>query len=90
MKENSALRAIQRRWRIVVLFGGLGAVFGALPEPEKVEEQVRTFTATHTLLLNDTSDQSGTSVVSPNQVTLFVGTGEVPLRAAFEIGLPSS
>lgn len=86
MKENAALRAIQRRWWIVVFFAVLGAVVGALPEPEKVEEQVRTFTATHTLLLNDTSDQSGTSVVSPNQVTLFVGTGEVPLRAAETLG----
>ena len=65
----------------------VGAVIGAVPQPERVEEQIRTFSATHTLLLNDESaTQSTGAAVSPNQVPLFVTTGEVPQRAAEEIG----
>ena len=83
--SNTMLGAIRRRWWLIFLFAMVGATVGALPEPAKVEEQVRTFGATHTLLLNDDSDNSG-SVISPGQVTLFVGTGEVPKRAADAIG----
>lgn len=82
MRENAALGAIRRRWWIVVLFTIAGAVLGALPQPERVEEQERTFSATHTLLLNDVADQEVTTAVSPTQVPLFVTTGEVPARAA--------
>ena len=83
MNNSSLLGAIRRRWWIVILAAMAGAVIGAIPEPEKVEEQVRTFTATHTMVLNeaDPNAQTGT-VISPNQVTLFVTTGEVPARAA--------
>ena len=86
MKSTTALGAIKRRWWIIVLMAIAGATFGALPEPEKVEEQVRTFTATHTLLINDTTDQTSASAISPQQVTLFVTTGVVPERAAEAIG----
>jgi Mrp family chromosome partitioning ATPase len=87
MNNNSALGALRRRWWVIGLFALVGAVIGALPEPERVEEQVRTFSATHTLLLNDDSaTTSGVSAVSPNQVTLFVSTGEVPTRVAEAIG----
>ena len=83
MKNTSPLGAIRRRWWIIVLMAVIGALAGALPQPEKVEEQVRTFSATHTLLLNtEASTQQTTSAISPNQVTLFATTGEVPLRAA--------
>lgn len=82
MKDNPALGAIRQRWWILVVFLAIGAVLGALPEPQQVAEQERTFTATHTLLLNDTSDQEVASTISPGQVTLFATTGEVPQRAA--------
>lgn len=87
MTNSSPLGAIRRRWWIIILMALVGAVFGALPQPEKVEEQVRTFSATHTLLLNDeTATENSTSAISPNQVTLFVTVGEVPQRAADSIG----
>jgi Mrp family chromosome partitioning ATPase len=61
----------------------VGAGVGATPEPERVEEQVRSFTATHTLLLNnETATEQASSAISPNQVTLFAAVGEVPARAA--------
>ncbi|MFT6289451.1 MAG: Mrp family chromosome partitioning ATPase [Ilumatobacter sp.] len=81
MGENVALRAFQRRWWVIALFVLLGTVLGALPEPEQVEAQERTFTATHTLLLN-TTNQDASSSIDPGQVTLFATTGEVPTRAA--------
>jgi Mrp family chromosome partitioning ATPase len=83
MNNTSPLGVIRRRWWIILLMAVIGAAVGALPEPEKVEEQARTFSATHTLLLNDeTSTEQASAAISPNQVTLFVTTGEVPLRAA--------
>jgi Mrp family chromosome partitioning ATPase len=87
MNNNSALGALRRRWWVIVLFALVGAIIGAIPEPQQVEEQLRTFTATHTLLLNDSNTNINTnqSVVSPSQVTLFVSTGEVPRRVADEL-----
>jgi Mrp family chromosome partitioning ATPase/capsular polysaccharide biosynthesis protein len=83
MNQSSPIGAIRRRWWIIILMAMVGALFGALPQPEKVEEQVRSFAATHTLLVNDESTtQSTAAAISPNQVSLFVATGEVPLRAA--------
>lgn len=86
MNQTSLLSALRRRWWIIVLFALAGATAGAIPEPEQVEEIERSFVATHTLLLNDTDEQSGSTVISPSQVTLFVTTGEVPQRVADELG----
>src|SRR4051812_43061283 len=87
MNNTSPLSAVRRRWWIVVLMAMAGGILGALPQPEKVEEQVRTFSATHTLLLNETVDEtSSASAISPQQVTLFVTTGEVPERVSKAIG----
>jgi Mrp family chromosome partitioning ATPase len=87
MDNTSVLGAVRRRWWIIVLLAVAGGLFGALPEPERVEEQATSFTATHTLLLNDTvAAQTGNTAVSPNQVTLLAVTGEVPLRVAEAIG----
>ncbi len=90
MNENRALAAIKRRWWIIVLFTVVGAVLGALPEPDRVEDIERTFTATHTMLVNGADDPlsgdlSG-SPVSVNQLTLFATTGEVPARVADATG----
>ena len=86
MTNSSPIGAIRRRWWIIILMAVVGAVLGALPQPEKVEEQVRTFTATHTLLSNTESDESSSSAISPQQVPLFATTGEVPARVAEAIG----
>jgi hypothetical protein len=65
MNNSSLLGAIRRRWWIIILMAIAGGIFGALPQPEKVEEQVRTFNATHTLILNDaSSNQSAGTVIS--------------------------
>ena len=85
MESNSTVGALKRRWWVIVLFALIGGVLGALPQPAKVEEQVRTFTATHTMLLNDQTSTTA-STISPEQVTLFAGTGEVPKRTAEAIG----
>ncbi len=83
MNNSSPFGAIRRRWWIIILMAIVGAAVGALPEPEKVEEQVRTFSATHTLLLNnETATEQASAAISPNQVTLFATVGEVPSRAA--------
>jgi len=87
MDNNSALGAIRRRWWIIATFVVVGAIIGALPEPAKVEEQARNYIATHTLLLNNEAATDGNgSGISPSQVTLFVGAGEVPQRVAEQIG----
>jgi len=85
MTQNSPLDSLRRRWWVVALFVVAGAAAGALPAPAEVEEVDRTFTATHTLLLNDTSSQTIGTVISPNQVSLFVTTGEVPARVAEQL-----
>jgi hypothetical protein len=53
MDNTSLLTAARRREWIIVLLALVGAVFGALPEPAWVEEQVVTrYSATHTMLQN--------------------------------------
>ena len=91
MDNLSALGAARRHWWIILLMAGLGAVLGALPAPERVEEQAVRYNATHTMLLNDVDQsQTGSSGVSPNQVPFFATTGEVPKRVAERIGYTGS
>ena len=80
------LTGVKRRIWIVVLFGIAGALLGAAPQPQKVEEQATTFEATHTMLLNDANGLSSSVGVSPNQVVILSTVGEVPKRVAEEIG----
>jgi Mrp family chromosome partitioning ATPase len=79
MNQNPHLAAIKRRWWLVVALALLGAVIGAIPQSERVEEQATSFTATHTMLSNDGGSNS---TVSTSQVTLFATEGEVPARVA--------
>ncbi len=90
MDNISALGAARRRWWLILLMAGLGAALGALPSPAKVEQQAIRYTAIHTMLLNDSDSQSGSSGVSPNQVSFFAVTGEVPKRVAASIGYAGS
>lgn len=71
---------------MVLLFAVVGGVLGALPSPAKVEQQATSYTATHSLLVNDSETSSGNTAVSPGQVSLFASVGEVPRRAAEQIG----
>ena len=83
---SSPLTGLKRRLWIVALLGIVGAGIGAVPQPQRVEEQATTFNATHTMLVNDTAGLSSSAGVSPNQVVLLATTGEVPERVAQEIG----
>ncbi len=87
METTSPLGAILQRWWIVVILAFAGVAIGGLPAPATVEEQAITYSATHTMLLNDLSTaQMGDSAVSPSQVQLLATTGEVPERVAEELG----
>jgi Mrp family chromosome partitioning ATPase len=87
MNNTSALGAIRRRWWVIVLMAAIGAGLAAVPETERVAEQVeRSFVATHTMLVNSPDAvSSGTTAVSPNQVALLATTGEVPERVVERI-----
>ncbi len=80
------LSGVRRRLWIVFLFGVVGAVLGAAPQPQKVEEQATTFDATNTMLVNDSGGLSSSVGVSPNQVVILSTVGEVPKRVAEQIG----
>jgi Mrp family chromosome partitioning ATPase/capsular polysaccharide biosynthesis protein len=88
VNNNSALGAIWRRWWLILLLAGLGAVLAALPDTDRVEaEVVRSYEATHTMLVNNpdsTSNATG-SAVSPSQVSLLATVGEVPERVREQI-----
>ena len=91
MNNTSALGAIRRRWWIIVLLAVVGAVLGAVPETERVELQIdRSFSATHTMLVNNTDNLSSGATVSPNQVTLLATTGEVPQRVVEQLDYPGN
>jgi Mrp family chromosome partitioning ATPase len=87
MNNTSALGALRRRWWIVLLLALLGAVLGAIPKSERVADQQidRTFSATHTMLVNNTDSVTAGSSVSPNQVALLATTGDVPERVRDEL-----
>lgn len=78
MNNTSPLTAIRRRWWLVVVFALGGALLAGLPKPASVEETATTFTATHTMLVSDSSS----SGVSVNQLELLATAGEVPRRVA--------
>lgn len=82
MTAPSPLLGIRRRLWIIALFGIGGAMIGALPQPAQVEEQATTFTAVHTMLINDSAGLTSSAGVSPNQVVLLATTGVVPERVA--------
>lgn len=91
MEHQSLLSAVLRHWWIVLSLALIGGILGALPAPEKVEQESFTnFTATHTMLVNDEALASGGYGISPSQVILFAKVGDVPRRAAEEIGFAGS
>jgi len=89
VNNSTALGAIRNRWWIIAVLAVVGALLGALPAPDRVEEEsVPTdFAATHTLLINDPDALNSTNelAIAPSQVTLLATAGEVPKRVAERI-----
>ncbi len=84
MEPLDYLRALKRRWPIVLaaaLLGGLVAWLLA-PAPETIDEQ-RSYTATHTLF--DDPNAPGSTDVGLSTIALLAGTGEIPRRVAEEV-----
>ena len=87
MSSMSPVEAVRRRWWIVAGFAVLGALMAALPEPQNVADQATSFSATHTMLANDSGDST---IVSPSQVVLLATAGEVPQRVVDATGLEAT
>lgn len=93
MSNPSALAAVRRRWWVVALLTAIGAALGALPAPARVESEslTTTYSATHTLLLNNAElAYSSSTAISPSQIVLFALNGEVPERVVDRIGFSGS
>lgn len=86
--NSNALGAVLSRWWVIALLTALGALLGALPSPEKVNDESlgTTYQATHTMLLNNPdAAYASTTAVSPNQITLLATVGEVPERVLDQV-----
>jgi succinoglycan biosynthesis transport protein ExoP len=88
MEPIEYIRILTRRWPLIAFCALLGAGFafvGTDPEPEPIRE---TYSAKHTLLTS-ASEFGGRSLIGTitfAQVPIFATTGEVPRRAAEELG----
>ena len=87
MDRESGFGVIRRYWWIVVVFAIVGAIIGAVPEPQRAADRTVSFTATHTLLLSSTNGNIYTDPVALNQIQLFATRGEVRSRSAEKLGL---
>ena len=83
MNNASPIVAIKQRWWLIVGFAVLGALIGWLPQPQKVEQQATSYSATNTSLVNDGGGAAAT--VSVSQIPLLAVAGEVPSRVAADI-----
>lgn len=81
------LRALRRRWRVIVVVTLVASFAAFLTVPEEVESNSvpvgTTYTATTTLLRSPDVQQVDLSLIR-----LYVGTGEIPRRAAEKIDWP--
>ena len=82
MNNASPIVAIRQRWWLIVVFAALGALIGWLPQPQKVEQQATSYSATNTSLVNDGGNSA---TVSVSQIPLLAVAGEVPARVATDI-----
>lgn len=84
METASLLSAARRRWWVIVLLAILGGAVGAIPSSEKSVDATTTWTASHTMLLSNSSDNQSlfSDPIAFNQLQLFATTGEVPERVA--------
>jgi len=84
VESSGVMAALRRWWWVVLAITLLGAAAGAVPSPAKSVAASTTYSATHTLLVADSSDPNNASggYAIFNQIPLFATTGEVPKRAA--------
>ncbi len=93
MEPIDYVRAILRRWPLIVIGALIGAAFAFLgtdPEPEPIETS---YQATHTLLADATDSNQSVGTITFAQVPVFATTGEVPRRVAEQLeydGNPAS
>src|SRR5688572_17394786 len=89
MELKSYARILRQRWRVVVLPLVAAAVIAILTAPASDQEPssaaVSTYTATATLITSATQDLE-TTPVSLATVALYAKTGEIPERAARDLG----
>lgn len=91
MNKSNALEAFRRFWWVALLFGLGGAILGAIPEPAKtVDSSTTKYQASYAILMQ-TDDVNGIYNNSlTNQISIFTTLGEVPKRAAVELGQPET
>ena len=84
MSGSRPIDALRRFWWVVVAFGIAGALVGGLPQPDSAADATVRWTASHTILVSDSSDAGSlfTNPLAFNQLQLFATTGQVPARAA--------
>ena len=82
-ETNEYLRAVKRLWPIIVIATLLGMAAAFFATPAQVSPLLRTYRATHTMLLNGDGGQVAT--VTFKQLPLFATTGEVPRRVAAKV-----
>ena len=90
MEPIEYVRVLIRRWPIIAIGALIGAAFAFIGTDSEPEPFERTYTATHTLLVNQGQPQFGgqqlVGTVTFAQVPVFATTGEVPRLVAEELG----
>ena len=88
MSGTRTIDILRRFWWLVAIFAIAGAAAGGLPEPDKASDAITRWTASHTILVSSSADNTlgYTDPQAFNQLTLFTTTGQVPIRAAEAIG----
>ncbi|MCU0270539.1 MAG: hypothetical protein MUF83_18090 [Acidimicrobiales bacterium] len=88
------LKALRRRWPVVVVLALVGAVVGWATTPEAIQQTILVnsyFKATHTLIDDGATvsgESSGSQAVNLSQAAFFVTTGDVPQRVADKLDVP--
>ncbi len=88
MTGTRTIDVLRRFWWLIASLIIAGGVFGGLPAPEQAVDSITRWSASHTILVSNSSSEQN-SFIDPqqfNQLTLFTTTGQVPLRAAESLG----
>jgi hypothetical protein len=89
MEPIDYVRALIRRWPIIAIGAFIGAAFAYLGTDPTPAPANSTYSATHTLLVTEPTQDSPQQMVGTvtfAQVPVFATTGEVPRRVARALG----